>query len=103
MLIRTLLVIACALACAEPAFAEPPPAAVKAGTPRRRAEKLDQAQSQAARADRVVSVPEIEITGKPQRPLVTVEIAVKPFDFPVGTARYSDRNQRFLQTRRNRL
>ena len=100
MWIRTLIVIACALACTQTASAEPPRAATPAGTARRRAEKLDVAQSRAATADRVVSVPEIEIQGKAQRPLVTVEISVKPFDFPVGTARYSDHEQRFLKTRR---
>ena len=84
-------------ALAEGRAAAPAAAAPKARTPRRQAEKLDQERSQALRASRVHQIDTVYIYARPQRPLASIETAAQKVRFPVGTARYSERDQRFLK------
>jgi hypothetical protein len=106
MSIRTMVLLA-AVAFSSPALAEPttvtsPPAAAKARVPRRQAEKLDQERSLALKSNRKVhQIDTVHIFGRPQRPLASVETAAQQFRFPVGTARYSERDRRFLKSRRD--
>jgi hypothetical protein len=105
MWIRVVLVLALAL-FASPALAESPAAAPAAGAPkarvpRRQAEKLDQERSAALRSSRKVhQIDTVYVFARPQRPLATVETSTKQFQFPVGTARYSERDRRFLKSAR---
>ena len=94
------------VAFASPALAEgpaaAPAAAPKARVPRRQAEKLDQERSAALRSSRgkVHQIDTVYVFARPQRPLATVETSTKQFQFPVGTARDSERDRRFLKSAR---
>jgi hypothetical protein len=97
------VVIAALVGVTSPALAEGPeasaPAVAKARVPRRQAEKLDQQRSLAERSKRRVhEIDTVYVFARPQRPLATVETAAKQFQFPVGTARYSERDRRFLKS-----
>jgi hypothetical protein len=39
----------------------------------------------------------VVIPGRPQRPMASIELSVERVRFPVGTARYSERDRRFLK------
>ena len=99
-----IVLVATLVALTNPAFAEPPaaaPAAPKARVPRRQAEKLDQERSAALKAGRKVhQIDTVYVYARPQRPLASVETSTKQFQFPVGTARYSERARRFLKSAR---
>jgi hypothetical protein len=97
-----MVVIAALVAVTSPALAEGPEASAravaKARAPRRQAEKLDQQRSLAERSKRKVhELDTVYVFARPQRPLATVETATRQFQFPVGTARYSERDRRFLK------
>jgi hypothetical protein len=97
------VVIAALALVTSPALAEAPeasaPAVAKARAPRRQAEKLDQRRSVAERSKRKVhEIDTVYVFARPQRPLATVETATKQFQFPVGTARYSERDRRFVKS-----
>jgi hypothetical protein len=100
-----LVLVAAMVAAASPALAEDAeasgkPAAAKARVPRR-AEKLDQERSVAERSKRKVhQIDTVYVYARPQRPIAAVETSTKPFQFPVGTARYSERDRRFLKSSR---
>lgn len=100
---RLLLVLLCAstfVSFTTPAFAEAPsapaPKAKAKAVPKRRAAKHDQARSLAVKGARVHVMTDIWIVGRPQRPLSVLDTAAQPFRFPVGTARYSPGDRRFL-------
>ncbi|MBK7580442.1 MAG: hypothetical protein IPI67_09580 [Myxococcales bacterium] len=84
------------------AFAETPSRAdaaqppAKVTRPLRRAAKHDKLRSEAVRGSRVHVMTEVIVVGRPQRPLSVLETAAQPFRFPVGTARYSAPDRRFL-------
>jgi hypothetical protein len=104
MLTRVMLVLAL-VAFASPALAEGPAAAptpAPKARVRRQAEKLDQERSAALRSSRgkVHQIDTVYVFARPQRPLATVETSTKQFEFPVGTARYSERDKRFLKSAR---
>ena len=107
MWIRLALVLA-ALVFSSSALAEGEerPAATartKARVPRRHAEKLDQERSEALRSKKKVhELDTVYVFARPQRPLASVETAAQQFRFPVGTARYSERDRRFLNSARGR-
>lgn len=61
----------------------------------RRVERHDAERSRAAAPNRVTYIETVVIPGRRQRPLATIDTSVQPFRFPVGTARYSDRDRRF--------
>lgn len=100
------MVVAAMVAVTSPALAQGteasgPPAAAKARVPRRQAEKLDQQRSAAERSKRKVhQIDTVFVVARPQRPLATVETSTRQFQFPVGTARYSERDRRFLKSSR---
>lgn len=75
------------------ASAEPPT------TPRRRAAKLDHARSAQERGSRVHVLKDVIVVGRGQRPMAVVDLSPERFGFPVGTARYSQHDRRFLPTR----
>jgi hypothetical protein len=105
MSIRSVMMLLAAIAVASPAFADakaPTPAgAPKPRVPRRQAEKLDQARTAALQAKRKVHVIDtVYVFARPQRPLASVETAAQSFRFPVGTARYSERDRRYLRSAR---
>ncbi len=106
MSIRSVMILLTGLAVASPAFAEDPTpapaAAPKQRVPRRQAEKLDQARTAALQAKRKVhQIDTVYVFARPQRPLASVETAAQSFRFPVGTARYSERDKRFLRSARD--
>lgn len=78
------------LLTATAALAEAPKA------PRRRAAKHDQVRSAEVRRGRVHVIDDVIIVGRPQRPLSVLETAAERFRFPVGTARYSPADRRWL-------
>ena len=98
------VVVAALVALTSPALAEGPEsggstAAPKPKVARRLAEKLDQARSNELRASRKVhQIDTVYVFARPQRPLATVETSTRQFQFPVGTARYSVRDRRFLKS-----
>lgn len=89
----SLFALAFALLCT-PAFAEAPAPREK---PRRLVEKHDRARTDAAKATRVHQIETVVIPGRPQRPMASIELSVERVRFPVGTARYSERDRRFLK------
>jgi hypothetical protein len=92
------LIVICALCSfATPAFAQAPAPTSK---PRRLVEKHDRVQSQAVKGGRVHQINTVVISGRPQRPLASIELSVERVRFPVGTARYSERDLRFLKKAR---
>lgn len=100
------VVVAALVAFSSPAFAEGTEAAEavatpKARAPRRQAEKLDQERTAALKAIRKVHLMDtVYVFARPQRPLASVETAAQKVRFPVGTARYSERDRRFLKSAR---
>jgi hypothetical protein len=90
----TILLSMLAISLAAPAFAEAPAPREK---PRRRVEQHDRARTEAARAGRVHQIETVVIPGRPQRPMASIELSVERVRFPVGTARYSERDRRFLK------
>jgi hypothetical protein len=65
--------------------------------PRRRAQKLDHSRSVQERRARVHVIDTVTVVGRSQRPMSVFEVNVKAFRFPVGTARYSPRDRRFVR------
>lgn len=62
--------------------------------PRRRSDRLDAMRTRQERNVQMLKT--VYVFGRRQRPLAVFDINVKPFRFPVGTARYSPRDRRFL-------
>jgi hypothetical protein len=101
---RTFLLISLlVLAVSSSANAEPkqtPKAAPKAAPavhhPVRRAAKHDQAKSAEERATRVHVIDTVVVFGRAQRPMAVFDTNVRAFKFPVGTARYSTRDERYV-------
>lgn len=87
----------CVFVTTAAAFADSPKA------PRRRAAKHDRQRSAEVRRGRVHVIDDVIIVGRPQRPLSVLDTAAERFRFPVGTARYSPADRRFLpaDTREN--
>ena len=100
------IVVAALVALSSPALAEGPEVArpvatPKARVPRRQAEKLDQERTAALKSSRKVhEIDTVYVFARPQRPLASVETAAQRVRFPVGTARYSERDKRFLKSAR---
>jgi hypothetical protein len=91
----------CSPALAEGDLPHATTAAPKGRVARRQAEKLDQQRSEALRSKRKVhEIGTVYVFARPQRPLASVETAAQQFRFPVGTARYSERDRRFLKSAR---
>lgn len=65
----------------------------------RRADRHDAMKTAEERARHVHVLKTVRIVGRHQRPMAVFDINVKPFRFPVGTARYSPRDQHFLPPR----
>ncbi len=83
-------------ALAEPAPAKP---AKQQRTVLRRAERRDRERSAALkRGERIVQIDTVVVQGRSQRPQAAVEVSVQSFQFPVGTARYSDFDRRKLKS-----
>ena len=94
-MIGVVLVLFTGSAFAQEAKAPPAPAA-KAG--KRRVERHDRDRSaQVKGSSRVVVIPGVVVVGRPGRPLSVFESSTTRFDFPVGTARYSPPDQRFMR------
>lgn len=74
-----------------------PPAAPAARHAKRRVEKHDSDRTQQVKGSRVVMIPGVIVVGRPGRPMAVFESSTKRFDFPVGTARYSPADQRFMR------
>ena len=92
------LVVICVLVSfAMPALAQSP---VETAKPRRLVEKHDRVQTQAVKGGRIHQIDTVVISGRPQRPLASIELNVGRVRFPVGTARYSERDLRFLKRAR---
>lgn len=64
---------------------------------RRRAERHSSERSEALKQTRVHRIDTVVVSGRPQRPMASVELSVERVRFPVGTARYNERDQRFLK------
>jgi hypothetical protein len=97
MWMRNLIVLSAVLSFAGPVLAD------SSAKPRaaRRAEKLDQERTLAVKAKRKVhQIDTVYVFARPQRPLASVETSTQRFQFPVGTARYSERDRRFLRSAR---
>ena len=82
---RTLLVALALSFIAAPAVAE------DGKRPRRRVERHDAEQSRVHRIETVV------VYGRRQLPLASIELTVQRPTFSVGTARYSERDRRFIR------
>jgi hypothetical protein len=65
----------------------------------RRAERLSAAKSEASRKSRVEVVEPIDVIGRRQLPMAITDISRVEPEFSVGTARYSERDRRFLKNK----
>jgi len=76
--------------------------AAPAAKPRvqRRVERHNRDRSQAVKTHgRVLEIDTVIVQGRPGRPQAAVETSVQSFKFPVGTARYSESDQRFMKNK----
>jgi hypothetical protein len=90
MKLRALILLGGLVTLSTPAFGEAQPSNARV---LRRVEKHDQQRSRS----QVHTIDGVVIPGRAARPQASIEISVQPFRFPVGTARYSERDQRFLK------
>ena len=82
-----------------PAFADD---AAPAAKPRvqRHVERHNRDRSQAVKTHgRVLEIDTVVVQGRPGRPQAAVETSIQSFKFPVGTARYSETDQRFIKNK----
>ena len=103
MLIRCAALFVSAFLVSSPSLAEPAAAApaVKRERAERRVERHDRRQALVRKTGgRVFELDIVEVRGRRQRPLAAVETSVQEFRFPLGTARYSERDKRFLRSAR---
>jgi hypothetical protein len=99
------LPIALALLCSAAAAAADEPAPKRptaAERPHRRVEKHDQARSAQEKKSHVHVIDIVTIVGRGQRPMAVFDLNMKTFRFPVGTARYSPRDQRYVPAKKER-
>ena len=103
MFVRCTLVFVGLMSSSIPAFADATETsaeapAVKQRTARRRVGRHDLERSKASKVrGHVHELAPVEVYGRRQRPLASVETSSVPFHFPLGTARYSERDRRFLK------
>ncbi len=71
--------------------------AVPGEVKRRRAERHSAEQNEVLKRSRVHHIDTVVIPGRPQRPMASIELSVERVRFPVGTARYNERDLRFLK------
>ncbi len=86
-------------ALAEEMSAPPPAPKPAAKSPKRRVERHDRARSAQVKGKSHWVVIPVTVVGRPGRPLSVFESSAQRFDFPVGTARYSPTDQRFLRSK----
>lgn len=100
MFIRSTLALLGALLLTGPALADAPPRAdastAKPRASKRRVERHDAERTAAVKGTGQMQLDTVVVFGRPQRPQAVTETSAQRFRFAVGTARYSERDRRFL-------